>query len=123
MRQYLKISLFFILFESITGNVHKYTPEIFNVALNQGVKYHVVKNVNKCPEKALLEQTVTLHYSIGYVDGENVISIGSTRTKDAMNIVVGGDNLPRGKPRKRLNRLSFFRGYKLPLYYTCSIIE
>ena len=94
MCQFLIFSLFLILFNTTAGKLHKYNPEIFIMELKGGVKYHVVKNVTKCQERVLIEQAVNLQYSIGYVEGENVISIGLS--KDAINIVVGNSSLPKG---------------------------
>ena len=87
MWQFLILTLVTILFEKIAGEPHKYSPEIFNIALQSGVKYHVVRDVNKCPEKALSEQEVSIHLSVGFIDGENVKFIG--RSNNTLNMVVG----------------------------------
>ena len=106
MWQFLVFTLVTILFEKTLGEPHKYSPEIFNIALQSGVKYHVVRDVNKCPEKALIEQEVSIHLSVGFIDGENVKFIG--RSNNTLTMIVGTANIgSKGKLKEGcFNRVS-----------------
>ena len=52
MLQLLKFTLFSILFNTVLGELSgekvTYTPEIYNIALPSGVKYHIKKEVDSC---------------------------------------------------------------------------
>ena len=56
-------------------------------------------NENSCPQKALIEQTLSFDYTVLLIDGDYVKTIDSTRTKHvhSVKVVLGSKGIPKGK--------------------------
>ena len=96
----LQLIILTILFNITAGKLVKYTPETFNVKLQSGVMYHVTKEISSCPQKALIEQTVSFRYVVLLVQGEDVTEIETnTKIEHSVTMILGSNEkyVPQGK--------------------------